>query len=62
MAQVLLDGEIEVERRLLEHDAERPERLGDSFRRRAAGDLDPPGWGIEQPGDSTRTAWSCWCR
>ena len=37
IAQVLLDGEIEVERRLLEHDAERSERLGAVFRSGAAG-------------------------
>ena len=35
IAQVLLDREVEVERRLLEHDAERSERLGAPFRGRA---------------------------
>ena len=47
ITEVLLDGEIEVERRLLEHHAERPERLCAPFRRRAAGDLDASGGGIE---------------
>ena len=51
IAEVLLDRQIEVESRLLEHDPERPERLGAPFSGRAAGDLDAPGRSIEQTRD-----------
>ena len=51
IAQILLDREIEIERRLLEHDAERAERLRTPFGGRLAANLDTAFGRVEQPGD-----------
>ncbi len=49
IAQILFDREIEIERRLLEHDAERSKRLGTPLCRRLAANLDTALWRVEQP-------------
>ena len=51
IAQVLPDGEIEVERRLLEDDAERAERHAAMIGRRPSDDLDAARRRIEEAGD-----------
>src|SRR5262249_5076504 len=51
IAQILSHREVEIEGRLLEHNAKRRKRLAAPFNRRPADDLDPPGGGIKQPGD-----------
>ena len=51
IAQILLDREIEIERRLLEHHAERGKRLRTPFCRRLAANLDTALRRVEQPCD-----------
>src|SRR6476646_3667293 len=51
VAQILLHRKIEVEGRLLEHDAERLERPASQLRGRTANDLDASGRSVEKPGD-----------
>src|SRR5262245_43979826 len=51
VAQILLHREIEVESRLLEHDAEWLERVASQLCGRAADDFDASGGSVEQPRD-----------
>src|SRR6185312_17022525 len=44
-------SQIEVERGLLEHHAERPERPGAPFGCRPPANFNAPGWGVEQSGN-----------